>query len=408
MKSPNFNSIQYNNTYKCGYRFLLCPTDSQIEFIEKCIGANRKIYNWAIDKQIEHFESYKKGIYERKFYSKFELQKELTKFKKEPGLEWLQDIPNESLRSSIKRVMKAITMYNSGKTHHRFPQHKTKKFKTQSYQVRGDRLYIIDGKLRIEGLPRGDLITIKCPFNISCKNSTIYNPVISKDTFGKYWFSFCIDQPKIYKPITFKDENINVIGIDINVKDRFVCSNGYRSGSPNISHYCRLRSKRHKRYQKDLKRKKQWEITNPEETYVKSKRELKREYRYKKINRKIANVVENFIQEETNKIINMKPTTIVMEHLDNIDILSKHHVAKLTYQASFYRCRQVMENKCNKNSINFILADKSFPSSQLCCKCGSRNKIPYNKNRLYCCPICGNKIDRDLNAAINLQKLGFA
>ena len=42
------------------------------------------------------------------------------------------------------------------------------------------------------------------------------------------------------------------------------------------------------------------------------------------------------------------------------------------------------------------------PSSQLCSKCGHRQKMTLDK-RTYVCPECGMSIDRDINAAINIR-----
>lgn len=398
-------SVQIKDGYYMeGHKFKLYPSDSQKEFINTCINTSRFVFNWALASQKEHYDEYLEGKYDRKFYSTLELQKELTKFRHQKGNEWLLEVPNESLRCGVLWVNKGITMACSTKSKNHFPQFKLKKKSVQSYKPRHDRLYIKDGNLRIEGFPPGEMIDMHCHINYSGKDDQkIYNPIISLDNMGNYWISFNLMVPKKVKAITFDKDN--VIGIDLNVKDRFVCSNGYRSGSPNIYKYKRLRSRYQRKYEKDKKRMKQWEKTNPGETYVKSKRELKREKRYKKARKKIANVVENFIQVETKRIIDMNPSTVVMEHIDNLSILSKHHVAKLTMESAFYRCRQVMQNKCNKFSIPFILAPRSYPSSQLCSNCGSRYKIGTSK--IYKCKCCGLEIDRDLNAALNLKKLAY-
>ena len=120
---------------------------------------------------------------------------------------------------------------------------------------------------------------------------------------------------------------------------------------------------------------------------------------------KITNVVENFIQVETNKIIKMKPTAIVMEDLSVVDMDKNRKVAKIIYHDNFNRCHQVMKQKCNKYSIKFIEADSRYPSSQLCSNCGARRKIYTCKT--YKCRSCGMEMDRDLNAAINLMKLAL-
>ena len=46
------------------------------------------------------------------------------------------------------------------------------------------------------------------------------------------------------------------------------------------------------------------------------------------------------------------------------------------------------------------------PSSQLCCKCGHRQKMPLDI-RTYKCLECGQVIDRDLNAAINIRNFAL-
>ena len=55
--------------------------------------------------------------------------------------------------------------------------------------------------------------------------------------------------------------------------------------------------------------------------------------------------------------------------------------------------------------IEFIQAEQYFPSTQKCNKCGNvkkgKEKMKLNQ-RVYCCSLCGNVIDRDINASINL------
>ena len=50
-----------------------------------------------------------------------------------------------------------------------------------------------------------------------------------------------------------------------------------------------------------------------------------------------------------------------------------------------------------------VRVDRFFPSSKKCCKCGSVKKELKLSDRVYLCT-CGNRIDRDLNAAINIRE----
>ena len=76
------------------------------------------------------------------------------------------------------------------------------------------------------------------------------------------------------------------------------------------------------------------------------------------------------------------------------------------YNAAWYDFRHKMELKCKEYGIEFILADKKFPSTQLCSKCGhvkkGKDKLTL-KDTVYICKKCDYIGDRDINAAINLQ-----
>ena len=51
----------------------------------------------------------------------------------------------------------------------------------------------------------------------------------------------------------------------------------------------------------------------------------------------------------------------------------------------------------------FVRVDRFFPSSKKCCKCGRVKKELKLSDRVYICA-CGNQMDRDLNAAINIRE----
>ena len=67
--------------------------------------------------------------------------------------------------------------------------------------------------------------------------------------------------------------------------------------------------------------------------------------------------------------------------------------------------RRQITYKCEKNGTGLVIADKWFPSTQICSVCGDRHPMKLS-DRIYECHKCGTIINRDLNAAINLSTVG--
>ena len=59
-----------------------------------------------------------------------------------------------------------------------------------------------------------------------------------------------------------------------------------------------------------------------------------------------------------------------------------------------------------RKAVTPIVIEKWYPSTQLCSKCGNKQKMD-EKVRIYLCPSCGATMDRDINAAINIEKEGL-
>ena len=69
--------------------------------------------------------------------------------------------------------------------------------------------------------------------------------------------------------------------------------------------------------------------------------------------------------------------------------------------------RQLMY-KCELYGSQLIIADRWFPSSKICSHCGTKKESLSLSERVFYCEHCHLLLDRDLNAALNLAKLGEA
>ncbi len=79
------------------------------------------------------------------------------------------------------------------------------------------------------------------------------------------------------------------------------------------------------------------------------------------------------------------------------------HFGKSVMDNSYGKFRELLEYKLTWRGKKLVRVDRFFPSSKKCCKCGSVKKELKLSDRVYLCR-CGNRIDRDLNAAINIRE----
>ena len=92
-----------------------------------------------------------------------------------------------------------------------------------------------------------------------------------------------------------------------------------------------------------------------------------------------------------------------MEDLHVSGMMRNKHLSKAIQQQSFFDFKRQLEYKSNWNNIEFIKADRFYPSSKICSECGAYKKDLKLSDRTYVCKECGCKKDRDLNASLNLK-----
>jgi putative transposase len=92
-----------------------------------------------------------------------------------------------------------------------------------------------------------------------------------------------------------------------------------------------------------------------------------------------------------------------MENLNVSGMMKNWHLSKAIAQQSFAEFIRQMRYKCEWNGIEFIQADRWCPSSKTCSNCGTIKTDLKLSDRVFRCE-CGIEIDRDFNAALNLER----
>ena len=386
-----------------GYRIPIYPTDSQKELIDKYFNLYRYVYNWAIEQERNQYQLYLDGKVDKKdnFISFGKLSKLFTKFKNKPENEWLKEIPRHTAENAIKSVIKAYVDMFKGIS--KLPNFKSRKSSVKKFGTRIEYFYFEDNMLRIEGLPKGEKIYTKYHTNNTMKDGIkYYSPTITKDNLGNYWTSFSKEKTISHKNYVFKHEPI---GIDFGIRQTYTLSTGEVFNSPNINKLIKKQKRLQRKCQKDRNRHIKLERTNPDKDIPISKRAIKRTLELRKVYKKIHNVKNTFYDMVTKKIINKTPSAIVIEDLRVRQLDNRKFMTRQICKEYFYSMRKKFENKCEEYNIPLILAPRTYKSTQLCSNCGSEKKM--GNKKVYICPNCGMRMDRDLNAALNLKKLAL-
>lgn len=366
---------------KKAFKIRLLPTEQQKELMFKSIGCSRFVYNWALNR-INELQ--KQGIK----YNMSDIRKEFTQIKKQDKFTWLNEVSNTTMVESMRNLDKAFKQFF--KTKKGYPKFKTKRKSKQSFYIRYNHLYFKNNVCNIEKIGK---VKFKTNYNIpECKYS---NPYCSYD--GKYWYlSFTIE---VEENQTTLNKDLS-IGIDLGVKDLAICSNGSKFNNINKTKRAKKIKKKLKRLQRQISRK--YELNKVNNKFVKTNNIIKLEKQIKLLYRKLYNIRSNYIHQITNKIIKLKPYRIVMEDLNVKGMMKNKHLSKAIQEQCFYEFIRQMKYKCEWNGIEFIQANRYFPSSKKCSCCSSIKKDLKLKDRIFRCDVCGLIIDRDYNASINL------
>ena len=264
-----------------------------------------------------------------------------------------------------------------------------------SNKKRPSRIYLKDdAKLQIPTLGGMKFGSVRADSDLSCKKQVAN---ISFD--GKYWYlSYTEDvKTKVEKLPEYTDG----IGVDLGIKTLATCSDGTRV--PNIKTFRRVRilQKRLRRLQCKVSRK---YLINKCNKHNKTKNIIKLERQIKLIHRSLRNIRINHIRKFVSVLVKKQPKYIAIEDLNVKGMMKNKHLAKDIVNCSFYTIREYLIRKATERHIAVRLVDRFYPSSKTCSNCGSYKKDLKLSQRVYHCDNCGEKIDRDLNAALNIAK----
>jgi len=380
-------------------KVMLLPNNKQRTKLFQSAGVARWTYNWTLARQQEN---YKNG---GKFISDGELRKELTQLKKTEEFNWLNNYSNNITKQSIKDACLAYQRFFKHQAD--FPKFKSKRKSRPSFYIDNCKIKFSENKVKLEKLADSKKqnkqkinwikLTEKNRIPLNCK---YYNPRVTFDGIN-WWISVGIDTD--YKE-DFEVTKTNGIGIDIGIKDLAICSDKAVYKNINKSKKVKKLKKKKRRLQRRVSRK--YLKNKKGGSYCKTSNIIKSEKELLKLNHRLTDIRHNYLHQVTSEIIKREPKFIVLEDLNVRGMMKNRHLAKAVQEQCFYEFYRQIQYKCNWNNIEFVVADRFFPSSKLCSCCGNVKKDLKLSDRTYVCSECGNTIDRDYQASVNLCNYG--
>lgn len=383
-------------------RVMLLPNNKQKTKLFQYANTARFAYNWALGREQGN---YKNG---GKFISDGELRKEFTQLKKTQEYAWLNNISNNVTKQAIKDACEAYRDFF--KEYTSFPRFKSRKHSIPKFYQDNVKIQFTDTHVKVEGFAiskkknkqKLNWIRLAEHGRIPIENVKYKNTRIKYD--GLNWY--------ITVSIEYEDSaalpSNEGIGIDLGVKDLAICSD--KNTYQNINKTFRVREleKRKRRLQRSISRR--YGKNKKGESCCKTSNIIKSEKELLKLNHRLTNIRQNYLHQITSEIIKREPSFICIEDLNVKGMMKNRHLSKAVQQQGFYGFRRqiVYKSAWNVipwNNIPVIIADRFYPSSKLCSCCGNIKRDLKLSDRIYKCG-CGNVIDRDYQAALNLKRYG--
>ena len=364
----------------------LYPNKEQATMINKLLGCYRVIYNQCLNRKIETYKN--EGKTENLSTLGQFVHHELLK---NDNFIWLREQNTKVLKQAVKDMLTAYK--NFFEQHSGFPKFKSKhdnkqtcRFELGAISKRND--------YTTYHLSLANIRNVKFRCNekyaqyLQKHHDNIRQATLTRLPCGEYYLSILVDGDLIHK---VKDTDA-AVGIDLGIKDFVITSDG--EVFDNL-HFKKTETKKIKRLQRQLSKKEKG-----------SNNRNRARIRLAKLYKKINDRKQYYLHSVSNSLID-ENQVICMEDLNVKGMVKNHNLAESICEMNFGEFRRMLEYKANWYNRKIVFVNRFYPSSKTCHNCGYINKSLTLNDRQWVCPQCGEVIERDYNAALNILDEGL-
>jgi len=347
----------------------------------KHAGTARFAYNWGLERKKAAFACGEKTP------SAIDLHRELNALKK-TEFSWMYEVskcaPQEALRDldrAFVHFFRRVKEKKSGK-HVKvgFPCFKSRKHGLGSFRLTGT-IRVFEKAIQ---LPRLGLLRLKERGYLPVSGVHILNSTVSEK--AGHWFVSLQVEMEIPDPVM--DEK-PVAGVDLGINRMAQVSDGMYFENPRALKQALTKLKR---LQHVVSRRQKGSANRQ-----KAVRQLA------KAHFQVSNIRKNALHQATTWLARTK-SAIVLENLNVSGMMKNRHLAQAITDVGMYEFRRQLQYKGQWYGCEVFLAERFFPSTKRCSQCGNEQELSLAE-RVYSCEVCGQVMDRDLNAAMNLEQL---
>ncbi|MFB8171716.1 RNA-guided endonuclease InsQ/TnpB family protein [Kitasatospora purpeofusca] len=359
------------------YSFRVYPNGPQRSALARAFGCARVAFNDALRARETARAA---GLL---FIPSGELSEQLTAAKNTPEREWLGEVSAVVLQQSLRDLDTAFRNFFDSLKGKR-PKKGPPRFKSRKDTRQAIR-FTANARWKIT--PGGDLslpkigdVRVKWSRALPSTPSTV---TVIKDGAGRYFASFVVEtDPEILPDVE------SVAGLDLGLGHFAVLSDGRKIDAPK---FLRRAEKKLKRAQQALSRKAKG-----------SNNREKARHKVARNHARVADARREFHHQLSTRLMR-ENQAIAVEDLA-IKGLARTRLAKSAHDAGWSAFVAMLEYKAAKSGRTLIKIGRFEPTSQVCSHCGVEDGPKPLNVRVWQCQACGIRVDRDINAAINISK----
>ena len=313
----------------------------------------------------------------------------------EDGKPWWQENSKEAYSSGIEALAKGLSNWSKSRKGDRrgrrvgFPKFKSKSKTTPRFAYTAGGFGLIDGDPKALKLPH--IGRVHCMEDVAKRvgGAKVLRMTISQRA-GRWYASLTVERED--KPVASPPKG-GAVGVDLGVKALATLSDGTVIENPR---YLKKSEGKLKRAQQELSRKTKG-----------SNRRAKAKAKVARLHAHVANQRLDAMHKLTTRLAETF-SDISIEDLHVAGMVKNSHLAKSIMDAAFGEFRRQLEYKTTRSGARLHVVDRRYRSSKTCSGCGRVKAKLSLSERTYRCDSCGLVLDRDLNAAINIQVAGSA